>query len=146
MTKQPLSTDEVRQLATAYALECKAEKRRPTMAEMSRRLGKHTRWLTARAGQSIKSEVVRAEVVKAWIQVGTPPAVLPPPSDGNTDDLVPPAMPETPIKGEALHTVLSDPGCLRQFCSLSESFGIETALRYAQQWWERVYAPKESAR
>ena len=146
MTKQPLSTDEVRQLATAYALECKAEKRRPTMAEMSRRLGKHTRWLTARAGQSIRSEVVRAEVVKAWIHVGTPPAVLPPPSDGNTDDLVPPAMPETPIKGEALHTVLSDPGCLRQFCRLSESFGIETALRYAQQWWERVYAPQESAR
>ena len=56
-------------------------------------------------------------------------------------------MSETTIAGDDLYGILNHPGRLAMFCRLAESGGIETALRYAQQQHERIYAdtPQDAA-
>lgn len=140
MTKTTPSTSEVRRIAAEYGLECKAQNRRPSLAEMSRRLGRPSQWLSAQ--QTLGAEIARAETNKVWRELEVQPVTVP---ECNADDeLPPPPMPDNPLAGDALYQVLIHPDRLRQFCNLAETWGVATAFRYAEQSWSRAHAPKST--
>lgn len=147
MPKQTHSAEKVREIAIAYALECKAENRRPKLSDVAVLLGRHQRWLTTNPTPS--NLRVRAIIMQAWIELGTVPAAKPEFNtnvwDGHKEpDTIPAEYPT----GDDLYGILNHPGRLAMFCRLTESGGIESALRYAQQQHERIYAeptPQDAA-
>jgi hypothetical protein len=139
------STEEVREIAIAYALECKSENRRPKLSDVAVLLGRHQRWLTTNPTPT--NLRVRAIIMKAWHELGTAPAATPELKtdvwDGQKE---PDAIPAEYPVGDDLYGILNHPGRLAMFCRLAESGGIESALRYAQQQHEAIYAPQPTAK
>lgn len=143
MEKQHLSAENVREIAVAYALECKANNCRPKLSDVAVRLGRHQRWLTTNPTPTKLR--VRAIIMQAWIELGMAPAAKPEFNtsvwDGHKEsDTIPAEYPA----GDDLYGILNHSGRLAMFCRLTESGGIESALRYAQQQHERIYAQPTS--
>jgi hypothetical protein len=137
------STTEVREIATAYALECKAKNCQPSFSEMGRRLGKNPQWLLPRTAQSVAAQIARAETIKTWIKMDISISSVTGPGRAvadDDDDIPATPLPASPIAGDDLYGILNHPGRLAMFCRLTESGGIGAALRYAQKQHERIYA------
>jgi hypothetical protein len=124
------TTEDVRLVAEAIGHECLTKGTRPSYAEVARRFERNARWLTDSPTEAI--ERLRFTALHTWIVMGVMP-----PLDARRKS---PEMPYRYPTGDDLLGILSHPGRLHMFCRLAESGGIETALRYAQQQHERIYA------
>lgn len=121
------------ELAQQYGQQCLLEKRLASQTAFSHFCGKCGSWFRSSPGRR------RDLVFREWTKLGLG---LSPAGDRRR----PKAQPEFPAGypvGDDLLGILNHPGRLRMFCNLAQSGGIETALRYSQLTFQRIYGDQD---
>lgn len=133
--------DTIRRIATEYALECKAARKKPAWTEISQRLGMSDRWLTGKPNPA--ALLAKSIILKAWIAVGTakPESRL---GHTFTADRPEADIPAEYPKGDDLYGLLNHPERLKLFCSLIETAGLGGALQYTQITYKNLYAQQQA--
>lgn len=117
------------ELAQQYGQQCLAENRLASGTAFSVFCGKCGSWFRS------TPERRRDLVLRQWQQMGLQTS----PAGNRKANAEKAAFPTGYPAGDDLLGILNHPGRLRMFCNLAQSGGIETALRYAQYAFERIY-------